>query len=191
MRGFSSRGAGVAAAATFGAMAIMEAVDWAKRPVTGDRVEDAHTGDLVGAAIATAVAVSGVSVFRPSARPLPRSRVFAAGIALIWSGIGLNRWARATLGRHYRPVVTVVQDHDIVTRGPYGFIRHPMYLGGMTICAGSAVAVWSPMASIAWCLPPLAIVRRIVVEERVLADALGDTYAQFAAGRQRLIPGVW
>jgi protein-S-isoprenylcysteine O-methyltransferase Ste14 len=36
-----------------------------------------------------------------------------------------------------------------------------------------------------------ALVHRILVEERMRRDALGDRYASFASGRARLLPGVW
>jgi protein-S-isoprenylcysteine O-methyltransferase Ste14 len=172
-------------------MALVEVADWATRPMAADRVDDQHTGDLAGLAIATAITASTVSVLRDTAEPLPRNRLYPLGIALVWAGLGVNRWARTTLGRHYRPVVTVVPDHDVVATGPYRFVRHPMYLGGMVISAGFALATGSPVASAAWLFPPLAMIRRIVVEEAVLAEALGNANEAFAKPRARLIPGVW
>jgi protein-S-isoprenylcysteine O-methyltransferase Ste14 len=103
--------------------------------------------------------------------------------------------ARRALGARYRPVVTVLADHDVVDAGPYRVVRHPMYLGSTLLCLGLTTTLGAGTragpAALAWLLPPLALLRRIAVEERVLAEALGDRYATYAHGRARLVPGVW
>jgi protein-S-isoprenylcysteine O-methyltransferase Ste14 len=170
----------------------MEAADMATSRAAGDQVNDERTAQLFEATMAVAVAAGAASILQRGRRPLPRSRAsFRAGIAGIWTGIAVNRWARGTLKGNYRSVVTIVADQQIVNRGPYKLIRHPMYLGSSMICAGvgSALATWP--TAVAWTFPPLALVRRINVEERVLIDALGERYQFFAASRARLVPGLW
>jgi protein-S-isoprenylcysteine O-methyltransferase Ste14 len=125
--------AGVTAAALVGLVAS----DLSTRRRPGDRVEDGRTGATVSVAIAVAVAVGAASLLRPGAAPLPRHpRTFGAGVALTWCGIALNRWGRRSLGPAYRPVVTVLADHEVVRRGPYRVVRHPMYAGTTLLCVG-------------------------------------------------------
>jgi protein-S-isoprenylcysteine O-methyltransferase Ste14 len=88
-------------------------------------------------------------------------------------------------------LVTIVEHHEVIDGGPYGVVRHPMYLGSMMICAGVGAALATWPSRIAWTLPPLALLRRISVEERVLRAALGERYKSYAAARARLIPGLW
>lgn len=175
--------AGLVTAAT---LAVMEAADMAKANRQGDDVRDDGTVELFGATLAGAMAVTAVSLRRRPTMPL-----FWPGLAGIWAGIGINRWARRTLSDRYRPIITIVPDHDVVDTGPYAHVRHPMYLGGTLICLGIGTAAGTWPAALAWLLPPAALVRRIEIEERVLADALGDRYRDYAAGRARLVPGVW
>jgi protein-S-isoprenylcysteine O-methyltransferase Ste14 len=112
-------------------------------------------------------------------------------MGMTWAGIGLNRWARHSLARNYRALLTVVEDHEVVDHGPYRLVRHPMYLGSTMICAGVALTLgtWSGVA--AWALPPAALVHRITVEERMLAAALGSRYERYASTRPRMVPAIW
>jgi protein-S-isoprenylcysteine O-methyltransferase len=177
---------------TAAALVGLVASDLSTRRRPGDRVEDGRTGATVSVAIAVAVAVGAASLLRPGAAPLPRHpRTFGAGVALTWCGIALNRWGRRSLGPAYRPVVTVLADHEVVRRGPYRVVRHPMYAGTTLLCVGVGTALGTVPCLAAWTLPPLALVRRIRVEEAVLGAALGARYDDFARSRRRLVPGVW
>ena len=51
------------------------------------------------------------------------------GVVLSLVGIVFSLWAMVTLGRHYDLVLEVHQDHELVRRGPYRVVRHPLYTG--------------------------------------------------------------
>jgi protein-S-isoprenylcysteine O-methyltransferase Ste14 len=115
-----------------------------------------------------------------------------AGITLIAAGIGLRAWSIATLGRFFQYQITIQPGHRVVTGGPYRYVRHPSYTAVALILAGIALAcgdVWSLAAVAALGGAGLAV--RIRAEERQLGQALGGEYQQFAAGRKRLVPGMW
>lgn len=189
---FADAATAAASAVTVAALAGLVASDLAARPRAGDRVQDAGTGPLVASAIGVAVATAASSLLRPGRRPLPRRPVtFPAGVALTWAGLALNRWGRRALAATYRPVVTVVAGHEVVAHGPYRVVRHPMYAGSTLLCAGVGVALGTVPTAAACALPPLALLRRIAVEEAVLAEALGERYDAYARSRARLVPGVW
>jgi protein-S-isoprenylcysteine O-methyltransferase Ste14 len=115
-----------------------------------------------------------------------------AGIVLIAAGIGLRAWSIATLGRFFQYRITVQSGHQVVTRGPYRYVRHPSYTGVALVLAGIALA-----CDDVWALPAVAVLGgaglwvRIRAEERQLAEALGAEYERFASARKRLVPGVW
>lgn len=188
---FRDRLTAASAIATASFLAWTEASDVAQTTEVTDEERDEGTIGLVSAAVGVAVAMSVLASARRR-RPFPaRPAKWWIGLGLIWSGGLWNRWAKHTLGRAYRPRVTIVEDHEIVADGPYEFVRHPMYAGGVLICAGTALVVDRATATVAWALPVLALLRRIQVEERVLGEALGAEYESFAAGRARLVPGIW
>jgi protein-S-isoprenylcysteine O-methyltransferase Ste14 len=115
-----------------------------------------------------------------------------AGIALIAVGIGLRAWSIATLGRFFQYWIKVQPGHRVVTGGPYRYVRHPSYSGIALVLAGIALAcddVWSLVAVAV--LGGVGLAVRIRAEERQLTQALGAEYEHFAAGRKRLVPGVW
>ena len=115
-----------------------------------------------------------------------------AGLALMVAGIGLRAWSIVTLGRFFQYQIKVQPGHQVVTSGPYRFVRHPSYTGIAMVLAGIALAsgdVWSLLAVAVLGGAGLAV--RIRAEERQLTQALGAEYERFAAGRKRLVPGVW
>jgi len=115
-----------------------------------------------------------------------------AGVVLLPAGIALRAWSIATLGRLFQYWIKVQPGHHVVTGGPYRYVRHPSYTGIALVLAGIALAcddVWSLVAVAV--LGGLGLAVRIRAEERQLTQALGDEYEHFAAGRKRLVPGVW
>jgi protein-S-isoprenylcysteine O-methyltransferase Ste14 len=115
-----------------------------------------------------------------------------AGLVLIAAGIGLRAWSIATLGRFFQYWIKIQPGHRVVTGGPYRYVRHPSYTGIALVLTGVALAcddVWSLVAVAVLGGTGLAV--RIHAEERQLTESLGSEYADFAAGRKRLIPGVW
>ena len=115
-----------------------------------------------------------------------------AGLVLMAAGIGLRAGSIVTLGRFFQYQIKVQPGHQVVTRGPYRYVRHPSYTGIAMVLAGIALAsgdVWSLLAVAVLGGAGLAV--RIRAEERQLTQALGAEYERFAAGRKRLVPGVW
>ena len=143
-------------------------------------------GLAIGLGLAAAEFVPALAI------PISPWPLFVAGLSLGWAGIGLALWATYTLGRFYRPVVTIHEDHEVVTTGPYRYVRHPIYAGAMVLMVGVGLALGNWLSLILCALLPLsAYVARIRVEERALEEALGDRYRQYEQGKARLVPGIW
>ena len=160
----------------------------AGRPATPDASAIVLVPCLAAAVIATLV------LGRHGGRLWPGGLVWpvVAGFALIIAGIGLRAWSIATLGRFFQYQIQIQPGHLVVTGGPYRYVRHPSYTGVALVLTGIAVAsddVWSLVAAAVLGGAGLAV--RIHAEERQLARALGGEYEQFAAGRKRLVPGLW
>ena len=63
------------------------------------------------------------------------------GFALTLAGMALAFWARIYLGRNWGPPATMRVGHELVTSGPYAFIRHPIYWGMGAAILGTALAI--------------------------------------------------
>lgn len=114
----------------------------------------------------------------------------AVGLALVATGVALHGWARRTLGPMWSGVVEVRAQHALVERGPYLFVRHPIYLAGLLLAAGTFLAHPSPASA---CLAAgfgLGILLKAWLEERALRAVLGDRYTRYAAEVPALVPRI-
>jgi protein-S-isoprenylcysteine O-methyltransferase Ste14 len=59
-------------------------------------------------------------------------------------GLGLGIWAGRTMGRSLSPFPRPPRDAELVDRGPYRYLRHPIYVGGVLFFAGLSLvfSVW-------------------------------------------------
>lgn len=144
---------------------------------------------VLGACLAFFLAGRGGDGWRIAGPP---AVVFWTGVALIWAGVALRVWAVLTLGRFFRTVVMLQDEHQLVTRGPYRILRNPAYTGTLTTLLGLGVALGSwPSALAAAGGALLGYALRIPVEERALKSRFGDAYALWARRTWALIPPIW
>ena len=128
-----------------------------------------------------------------AAIPGPRWLWFGLGMTFIVAGNIGRQWSIHTLGFMFTRQVRIQEGHTLVTSGPYRMVRHPSYATGLVADAGFGLALgnWlSILAVVGFIL--VAMVRRISVEEDALRRGLGPgEYERYAAGRARLVPGIW
>jgi protein-S-isoprenylcysteine O-methyltransferase Ste14 len=79
----------------------------------------------------------------------------------------------------------------VVQRGPYRFVRHPMYTSIIVLMIGIALMLGSWLAVVPAILIAVLFVIRTSLEDRMLTEGL-DGYREYAGRvRARLVPGVW
>jgi protein-S-isoprenylcysteine O-methyltransferase Ste14 len=124
--------------------------------------------------------------------PGPQWQFWAAlGAALTLIGLLFTVWARVYLGRNWSGTgVTIKADHELVTRGPYGLVRHPIYSGLALAFIGTALAVGEWRGVLAVMLALIAIGHRIVVEERFMREQFGAAYDTYAQRVRAFVPGL-
>jgi protein-S-isoprenylcysteine O-methyltransferase Ste14 len=113
-----------------------------------------------------------------------------SGIALIVLGIALALAGIAALGRNLTATPRPKQGATLVARGPYRFVRHPMYAGAILAAFGWAFAVhgWLTLVYAAMLLVFFDIKARR--EERWLREEIPG-YAAHAQHVRRLIPFIY
>jgi protein-S-isoprenylcysteine O-methyltransferase len=117
---------------------------------------------------------------------------FVVGYAMLVAGVVFRFWAIATLGRLFTGQVAIQTGHHVVRSGPYRFVRHPSYSGGLLALIGLGIALDDWLSIVVLTLLPLVgLVVRIRHEEDVLTEAFGDEYQDYAAHTRRLVPRVW
>jgi protein-S-isoprenylcysteine O-methyltransferase len=121
----------------------------------------------------------------------PNAPVAWVGVAVTAAGIAFAFWARFTLGRNWSGTVTVKENHELIVRGPYRLVRHPIYTGFTLATLGSAVVIDQMRGLVALVLIVLAWRLKWAVEERFMLEEFGDRYADYRKRVSALIPGIW
>jgi protein-S-isoprenylcysteine O-methyltransferase Ste14 len=110
-----------------------------------------------------------------------------ASTLLILCGIVFALYAVIGLGRSFS---VMPEARRLVTNGPYGVIRHPVYLGEAVALAGVTLQYLSPWALVLLALQCIFQLQRMKNEELVLSRAFPD-YQDYAARTARLLPGLY
>jgi protein-S-isoprenylcysteine O-methyltransferase Ste14 len=131
------------------------------------------------------------SQWRGAAIPWLRAQVTIAGLVLVVLGTVLRWWSILTLGRYFTLDVAVRSMQPVVQSGPYRFVRHPSYTGLLLIFfgVGLALANWASIIAIL-VVCSLGLLYRVQVEERALAESLGQPYVNYMRHTKRFIPFV-
>lgn len=84
----------------------------------------------------------------------------------------------------------VKAEHALVRVGPYRWVRHPIYTGLMTAFLGTAIAMnhWLGLLAFVIVLPDLFYKLRL--EERWMAETVGDGLRDYHKHSEALIPGI-
>ncbi len=162
----------------------------------GSAARDARSRMRIMLLVGVSIFVAGeVGWLLPASSPLRlpgRLGWEIAGVAVMWLGLALRVWAIAVLGKAFRTTVEVDPDQAVVDRGPYRWIRHPSYAGGLLLVIGFGVAAANWISLLLLVIVPFyAMSRRIDVEERAMIETLGGAYERYRATTKRLVPGLW
>lgn len=121
-----------------------------------------------------------------------RLYVSCFGLILIISGLIIRWMAICTLKKYFTVDVAIFEDHKIVKKGLYKFIRHPAYAGSLISFFGLGWALGNWVSFIIIFFPVLfAFIRRINVEEEVLVSSIGEEYTEYMRKTKRLIPKIY
>ena len=163
--------------------ALRTAVSLAFAVFTIGRVEPRrHARDPL-ALCACAVAMATVLAFAPPGSGAATGLVLAGDVVAVLGCMWLL-YAALGLGRCFG---VLPEARGLVTRGPYRLVRHPLYLGELTACAGLALAAPSALNGALLCVFAVAQAVRMRFEERELTLAF-PAYAEYAASTPGLIP---
>lgn len=150
-----------------------------------------------GPALATSGSVTGhiaaiAATWSPLALPLLRGTAPGAGQqgaadVLLLAGLSWSLWTLRFLGRSFS---VIAQARAVVDRGPYRWVRHPLYLGEIVSSLGVAVAANSPVAVIVWLGLCGLQAYRAVREEQVLLRTL-PRYSEYRRRTAALLPRLF
>lgn len=114
------------------------------------------------------------------------------GMLTYVAGSALNQWAMLH-NPHFERKVRIQTDraHEVMTTGPYRYVRHPGYLGSVLGLTSFPLLVGSAIALLGSAICIVGIIVRTCLEDRMLSQELAG-YTEYARTvRYRLIPYVW
>jgi protein-S-isoprenylcysteine O-methyltransferase Ste14 len=114
--------------------------------------------------------------------------ILIAAAILCLSGLGLCLWARAVLGRNWSGTVTLKEDHELIVRGPYRLVRHPIYTGLLAMLLATALEQGHIAGFIGLLLAFASFWIKSSNEEEVMRKQFPDQYATYAERVKRIIP---
>jgi protein-S-isoprenylcysteine O-methyltransferase Ste14 len=128
-----------------------------------------------------------IRVFRGGNLAVHSPVLGAIGAVLFVCGIGLAIWARVHLGRNWGMPMTQRVEPELVTSGPYRFIRHPIYSGLLLGLIGTALAT-NFLGLIIVVILGAYFYYAATVEERNLVVAFPAAYPAYREHTKKLIP---
>jgi protein-S-isoprenylcysteine O-methyltransferase Ste14 len=111
------------------------------------------------------------------------------GTGLFLAGLGLAVWARVYLGRNWGTPMSEKVDAELVTSGPYRYIRNPIYSGLILAAIGTAVAVsWYWVVAVVFM--GAYFTYSATVEERIMERLFPNEYPAYRRSTKMLIPFI-
>jgi protein-S-isoprenylcysteine O-methyltransferase Ste14 len=117
-----------------------------------------------------------------------RNEVFVLGLVLMIAGLALRWYSIRVLGISFTIDVATRPGQQVVESGPYRWVRHPSYTGGLLTILGVILCCDNVTSLAALAVVLLGYGYRIRVEERALATEIGPAYRQYMRRTKRLIP---
>lgn len=118
------------------------------------------------------------------------SGVALAGSVLALTGALFAAWGKTRLGPLFSPQLGVQEGHRLVTTGPYGVVRHPIYLGLIDFTIGTALYLNDVALLGVALLFVIYFLAQIRIEERFFADHFGTEWLEYRARTPALFPRV-
>jgi protein-S-isoprenylcysteine O-methyltransferase Ste14 len=173
----------------FGAIFLLRA----KR--SRDKTRKADPRSIIAIFIqALAFAIAWTIVRKPFTPFLPidwRAQYFVVAIIVlvVLASLIFVTAAVRTLGKQWSLQARVLEHHELIRRGPYRIVRHPIYTGmfGMLIASTLAHGHWLGLV-IASLVYYLGTVMRIRSEEKLLREQFGSEYEEYAREVPAFIP---
>jgi len=116
------------------------------------------------------------------------SAVATIGLLLTASGLIFAVWARIALGANWSGTVTIKSGHSLIRRGPYKWIRHPIYTGLLASVVGTVMLQGEVRSFLGFAIILFALYRKAKREEKFLSEEFGDGFAEHAKQTGMFLP---
>lgn len=121
--------------------------------------------------------------------PHSTASAFAACV-LVGVGLAIAVWARTIIGRNWSGLVVFKENHELIQRGPYHYVRHPIYSGLLLMLLGTEILVGRTYGFVVFAAVFVGILIKARMEERLMTRHFPDAYPAYRRRVKALIPYV-
>jgi protein-S-isoprenylcysteine O-methyltransferase Ste14 len=122
---------------------------------------------------------------------LPHSSiVMIMGLIITMLGLLIVLWARAILGTNWSGSVTYKEDHELILRGPFAFVRHPIYTGLALMFLGTAITIGNLGGFLGFPVLFISCWIKLKQEETLMIKHFKERYIDYKKRVKALIPFV-
>jgi len=123
-------------------------------------------------------------------KPIPNASLNWLGVLFSGIGFALAIWARFFLGRNWGMPMSLKENPELVTSGPYAYIRHPIYSGLLLAVVGSALTM-GPWWFIMLIVSGMYFFYAAKHEEKLMLQEFPNQYPAYKAHTKMLVPFVF
>lgn len=123
----------------------------------------------------------------PRIIPLSLTRDWLAVILCV-VGLAFALWARITLGRNWSGTITFKAEHELIVRGPYRIVRHPIYTALLTMFLGTAILIGRVGGVLGLALIFASFWIKLRREEELMLQQFPGQYADYQRRVKRVVP---
>ena len=103
-------------------------------------------------------------------------------------GLAICLWARAILGRNWSGTVTLKENHELIVRGPYRVVRHPIYTGLLAMLVATALQQRHLAGILGFLLAFISFWIKSTAEEELMLQQFPDQYPSYRSRVKRILP---
>jgi protein-S-isoprenylcysteine O-methyltransferase Ste14 len=118
------------------------------------------------------------------------SMIRIAGLLLAFFGFLLMNWSVIVLEKQFSTDITIQENHKLITRGPYRFVRHPRYLGIILFFSGISLVFRSWIGLVTVLLMLFVHLWRIADEEKLMRQEFGEEWEKYKQKTKVIFPFI-
>jgi len=113
------------------------------------------------------------------------------GVLLLATGVLIFWRAHADLGLNWSPSLEIREKHELITRGIYGVIRHPMYASQWLVAMATPLLLQNWIAGFLNLLVFIPFyLMRVKAEEQMMLDSFGAQYQEYMKKTGSVLPRI-
>ncbi|RDL46437.1 hypothetical protein BLJAPNOD_06631 [Ensifer sp. M14] len=115
-----------------------------------------------------------------------------AGTIVFFFALWVFRRTHKELGRNWSITLEIRDKHELISGGPYAFVRHPMYTSFMLMGVGQALLLPNWVAGLAGLFGfAVLFFLRVDKEERMMLEIFGIQYRDYMQRTKRIVPYLY